>query len=181
MAGKTKQSHVVGVFDDRAKADGCFNELMALGVPEASITVMMSDQTRARYYSVDTETKGTKAGNMATEGAGVGGAIGTAVGATIAAIAAVGTSVILPGVGLVIAGPLATAFAALAGGSAGALAGGLLGALVGTGMTEQNAAVYNEALLSGGVVIAVSPFDSAEARKIEDTMVRCGGREVATQ
>jgi hypothetical protein len=168
----------VGVFDDRAKADSCFNELMALGVPEASITVMMSDQTRARYYSVDTQVKGAKAGNMATEGAGVGGAIGTAVGATLAAIAAVGTSVMIPGFGLVIAGPLAAAFA---GGSAGALAGGLIGALVGTGMTEQNAAVYNEALLSGGVVIAVSPFDGTEARKIEDTMVRCGGREVATQ
>ena len=178
MASKNKQVHVVGVFDDRAKADSCFNELMALGVPEASISVMMSDQTRARYYSVDPEVKGAKAGNMASEAAGLGGAIGTAVGATLAAIAAVGTSVIIPGSGLVIAGPLAAAFA---GGSAGALAGGLLGAMVGMGITEQNAAVYNEALLSGGVVIAVTPFDGSEAKRIEDTMVRCGGREVATQ
>jgi hypothetical protein len=177
MAAKNKQIHVVGVFDDRAKADNCFNELMALGVPESSITVMMSDQTRARYYSVDPDAKGAKAGSMASEAAGVGGAIGTALGATIAAVLAVGTSVIIPGVA-VIAGPLA---AAIAGGSAGALAGGLIGALVGMGMTEQNAAVYNEALLSGGVVIAVTPFDNNEANRIEDMMVRCGGREVATQ
>ena len=174
---KNKQLHTVGVFDDRAKADACFNELMALGVPESSITVMMSDQTRARYFSVDAETKGSKAGNRTTEGAGVGGVIGTAVGATLAAIAAVGTSVVFPVIGLVVAGPLA---AALAGGSAGALAGTLIGALVGMGLTEQNAAAYNEALLSGGVVIAVSPFDGAEAKRIEDNMVRCGGREVAT-
>jgi hypothetical protein len=177
MAAK-KQQHVVGVFDDRAKADTCFNELMALGVPESSITVMMSDQTRARYYSVDAETKGSKAGSRTTEGAGVGGVIGTAVGATIAAIAAVGSTITFPLIGVVVAGPLA---AGLAGGSAGALAGTLLGGLVGMGMTEQNASAYNEALLSGGVVIAVSPFDGAEARRIEDTMVRCGGREVATQ
>ena len=175
---KNKQSHTVGVFDDRAKADLCFNELMAIGVPEASISVMMSDQTRARYYSVDTESKGSKAGSRTNEGAGVGGVIGTALGATLAAIAAVGTTVAFPIAGLVVAGPLA---GAIAGGSAGALAGTLIGALVGMGLTEQNAAVYNEALLSGGVVIAVSPFDGSEAKRIEDMMVRCGGREVATQ
>ena len=178
MATKTKQVHVVGVFDDRAKADMTFNELMALGVPESSITVMMSDQTRARYYSVDPEARGTKAGNMASEGAGVGGAIGTALGATIAAVMAVGTTVMFPPLGLAVSGPLA---AALVGGSGGALVGGMLGALVGMGMTEQKATAYNEALLSGGVVIAVSPFDSSEAKKIEDLLVRCGGREVATQ
>lgn len=175
---RNKNPHTVGVFDDRAKADLCFNELVALGVPEASISVMMSDQTRARYYSVDSEAKGSKAGNRTNEGAGVGGVIGTAVGATLAAIAAVGTTIAFPVAGLVVAGPLA---AAIAGGGAGALLGTLTGALIGMGMTEQDAAVYNEALLSGGVVIAVSPYDGSEANRIEDVMVRCGGREVATQ
>ena len=48
-------------------------------------------------------------GSKAAEGAGVGGAIGGTVGAILAAIAAVGTTIAIPGLGLVIAGPLAAA------------------------------------------------------------------------
>ena len=41
--------------------------------------------------------------------------------------------------------------------------------------------VVGQTTVGQGVVIAVSPFDGSEAKRIEDTMVRCGGREVATQ
>jgi hypothetical protein len=58
--------------------------------------------------------------NKAMESAGVGGAIGVTAGAIIAALAAIGTSIAIPGLGVVIAGPIATALA-------GAGAGGLTG------------------------------------------------------
>ena len=51
--------------------------------------------------------------------------------AVLAALTAAGTSIALPGLGLVIAGPLA---AAAAGAGAGAATGGLLGALIGWGL-----------------------------------------------
>jgi hypothetical protein len=53
----------------------------------------------------------TELGNKALKGAGTGAAVGDAVGATLAAIAAIGTTLALPGLGLLVAGPIAAAFA----------------------------------------------------------------------
>ena len=55
---------------------------------------------------------------------------------TLAAVVAVGTPSLLPGINLVIAGPIA---AALAGAGAGAVTGGVIGALVGVGIPEYRA------------------------------------------
>ena len=55
------------------------------------------------------------------------------VGAALAALFAVGTVVVVPGLGLVLAGPIA---AALAGAGAGGVTGGLIGALIGAGIPE---------------------------------------------
>ncbi len=70
----------------------------------------MSDATRTKEFAV-------QAKSHAADGAGIGGA----VGAVLAAIAAVGSTIILPGINLVIAGPIAEA---LAGAGAGAVTGG---------------------------------------------------------
>ena len=84
----------------------------------------------------DHETKALK-------GAGTGAAIGGTAGAVLAAITAVGTSLVIPGLGLVIAGPLVAAFA---GAGAGGTAGGLIGALVGHGIPEDRAKKYQSRL-----------------------------------
>src|SRR5262249_26780716 len=131
MAHQNKRM-VTGVFRDRYDAERAFDYLHTKGYLDSEINVLMSDRTRAAYYPTKSGEK-QPAGNLATEGMGVGGAIGTAVGATLAAIAAIGTSIAIPGLGLIIAGPLAAAFA---GGGAGAVTGGIIGALVGAGMTE---------------------------------------------
>jgi hypothetical protein len=84
------------------------------------------DETRKRYFSNETATD-SELGNKAMESAGVGGAIGVTAGATLATVAAIGTSIAIPGLGVVIAGPIA---AALAGAGAGGLTGGIIGALI---------------------------------------------------
>lgn len=176
---KTKtEAMVMGVFRTRAAAEGAFDALIVHGVPDHSINLMMSDKTRASYWShPDPRSKAaTHVGNKAAEGMGVGGAIGTAVGATLGAIAAIGSSLAVPALGLVIAGPIAAAFA---GGGAGALTGGALGALIGLGITEKDAAVYDRALKEGGVIIGVAYHDSAEAKKIEKIMKEQQGEQVA--
>jgi hypothetical protein len=94
-----------------------------------------------------------------------GGAVGTAVGAGVAALAAIGTSIVIPGLGWVVAGPV---FAALAGGGAGAVAGGAVGALIGFGISESNASAYEEALRNGGVVLGVVPRNNDDAKVIQD-------------
>ena len=106
------------------------------------------------------------------EGAGVGGAIGTTTGAIAGAIAAIGTTLVLPGLGLVIAGPLA---AGLAGAGAGGIAGGLLGALVNTGFSENYAKDYENALKEGGIVISVISHSKDENLSLENEWKNYGG------
>ena len=169
-----RQQMVMGVFRDRYDSERAFDYLHGSGYLDSEINVLMSDRTKATFYPKGEEERHS-AGSLATEGMGVGGAIGTAVGATLAAIAAIGTSVALPGVGLIVAGPIV---AALAGGGAGAVTGGLIGGLVGAGMTEQNAQAYEEALRSGGVVIGVVPHSSESASNIQAKFKEFNGENV---
>lgn len=171
-----KEKMVTGVFRDRLDAERAFDYLHALGYSDTEINVLMSDKTRSSYYGTEREGMSEHgAGSLATEGMGVGGAIGTAVGATLGAVAAIGTAIAIPGLGLVIAGPIV---AALAGGGAGAVTGGAVGALVGAGMTEQNAEAYSEALRTGGIAIGVVPRSSEHSSDIQKKFKEFKGENV---
>jgi hypothetical protein len=86
------------------------------------------------------------------------------VGAIAAAIAAVGTSLVIPGLGIVIAGP---AVAALAGAGAGGVTGGIIGALVGWGIPEERVKHYESGIKSGGIVMGVTPRSDEDAEYLE--------------
>jgi hypothetical protein len=174
MAGK-REKMVTAVFRNRNDSEQAFDYLYHLGYTDRDINVLMSDKTRATFYP-DREREGQHpAHTKAAEGTGIGGAIGTAVGATLAAVLAIGTTVAVPGLGLVVAGPLAAAFA---GGGAGAVTGGIIGALVGAGINEQNAEAYSEALREGGIVLGVVPKNREHARAIEERFEELRGENV---
>jgi hypothetical protein len=162
MASREKM--VTAVFRDRANAQLAYDELVSRGYPTKEINVLMSDATRAKHFAG--KHAALKPNTAAAEGAAAGGAIGTAVGATLAAVLAVGAGVMslpIPGLPIVIAGPIV---AALAGGGAGAVTGGVLGALIGLGIPESNARAYEAALRDGGVVLGVVPHSNEEYGKI---------------
>lgn len=172
---------VVGVFRDRVAAQQCYDVLITRGFHDADINVMMSEQTRTLYGNetqarpafAQRPSQGTH--TKAAEGMGIGGAVGTVVGGSIAAIVAVGTSLVLPGLNLVVAGPLA---AALAGGGAGAVTGGLLGGLIGLGIPEEGVEVYHEALRAGGTVLGVAVPDGEHVDEAKQTLRDCGAEHV---
>ena len=179
MAQNNKKM-VTGVFTDRFDAQRALDDLYAHGYDSSEISVMMSDQTRASFREEGSDIARHDAGTKAVEGMGVGGAIGTAVGASLAAIAALGTTLAIPGLGAIIgynivSGALAAAFA---GGGAGAVTGGLIGALVGAGMTEQNAQAFTDALKRGGVVVGVVPHDDNEASRIKQRFGEFNGTNI---
>ena len=89
---------------------------------------------------------------------------GGGLGAIAAAIAAVGTTIALPGLGLIIAGPLA---AAIAGAGAGAATGGIVGALIGWGIPEERIRQYDDGIREGGILMAVRPKTDADASFFE--------------
>ncbi len=143
---------MTGMFRNQDGAERAYNSLLARGYTEDEINVMMSDKTRDSYYG-DGKPE-TELGSKALEGTGTGAAIGGTLGAIIGGVAAIGTNVVLPGLGLVVAGPLV---AALVGAGAGGLTGGLAGALIGWGIPEEHAKVYESGIKDGGTVIGVTP------------------------
>jgi len=154
---------VTGLFADRASAERAYQSASSRGYGQDDVNLVMSDETRTRYFKNDAGPQ-TDLGTKAAEGAGVGGAIGGTIGAVLGAIAAIGTSIAIPGLGLVIAGPLA---AGLAGAGAGALTGGLVGALVGWGIPEEHAKRYESGIKAGGIVMGVRPRSDDDADYLE--------------
>src|SRR3954465_12337742 len=155
---------VTGLFRDRESAERAYNSMTTRGYTKDDVNLMMSDDTRKRYFA-DDNVKETELGTKAWEDAGKGAAIGGGVGATLAAIAAIGTSVALPGLGLLVAGPLA---AGLLGASAGGLTGGIIGALVGAGIPEERAKLYEKGVNEGGILMGVNTRNDEDAEYLEN-------------
>lgn len=137
------------IFKTQEAAEKAYQGAIDAGYRPQDINVMMSEDSRNKYY----DSVLVKEGSKASQGLGVGGATGAAVGGIVAAIAAIGTSLVLPGLGLIIAGPIA---AGLAGAGAGSIAGGLVGALIGWGIPEDKAKVFESGIKSGGIVLGVN-------------------------
>ncbi|HEV2883405.1 MAG TPA: hypothetical protein VGW36_01020, partial [Pyrinomonadaceae bacterium] len=108
----------------------------------------------------------------------IGGAVGGVVGAVLAAVVAVGSTIVLPGLNLIIAGPIA---AALAGAGAGAATGGVIGALIGAGIPEYRAKVYEAGLKGGGILLGVEAKADEEVDKLEELLDALGGEGVRTE
>ncbi|HEX8140536.1 MAG TPA: hypothetical protein VF544_23420 [Pyrinomonadaceae bacterium] len=166
-----KAKLVTGLFKTRVAAEAAVDAIIKRGYTRDDISVLMSDATKNKEFAVETGTR-------AADGAGIGGALGGAIGATLAAIAAVGTTIALPGLGLVIAGPIA---AALAGAGAGGATGGLIGALIGAGIPEHRAKVYDAGLRGGGILLGVEAKSDEDVAKLEQLLEDIGAEHVRSE
>ncbi|GAB4035198.1 hypothetical protein GCM10028809_43300 [Spirosoma gilvum] len=149
---------MTAIFPDRQAAETAYDALLAHGFSKDDVNIVMTDETRKQHFD-HADSDDSALTDKTMEGAGKGSAIGGTVGAVAAAIAAIGTTLALPGLGLLVAGPLA---AGLAGAGAGGLAGGLIGALVNSGIPEETAKAYESGLKSGGIVVGVHPRSEAD-------------------
>jgi len=155
---------VHGLFNDRESAESAYRSLSERGYTKDDVNVVMSDEARKRHFGDDSDSEVAEAGSKTLEGLGVGSAVGGTLGAIIAAVAAIGTNVLVPGVGLVVAGPVA---AALAGAGAGGATGGLIGALVGSGIPDEHARTYEEGIRNGRIYMNVNAREDADAELFE--------------
>ena len=167
----TKAKLVTGLFKNRLAAEAAVDAIMKRGYSRDDISVMMSDATRNKEFALQAKTH-------AADGAGIGGALGGVVGAVLAGIVAVGSTIFLPGLNLVIAGPIA---AALAGAGAGAATGGVIGALIGAGIPEYRAKVYEAGLKGGGILLGVEAKADEEIDKLEELLEAIGAENVRTE
>ena len=153
---------VTGLFRDRESAERAYNSLSSRGYSTDDVNLMMSEETRKKHFA-DRDT--SELGDKAWEDAGKGAAIGGGVGATLGALAAIGTTLALPGLGLLIAGPIAAGIAGL---GAGSLTGGLIGYLVGHGIPEEHAKEYDRGVREGGIVMGVNARSDEDADYFEN-------------
>ena len=166
VLGGAERRYVSSFYDDPVAAGRAYEHLRSRDYPSDDIDVVMSDDTRRKHF------QNTEVGTKAAEGMGVGGAVGGGIGAALAALFAVGTSIAIPGLGVVVAGPIA---AALAGAGAGAATGGLIGAMVGAGIPEEHAKAYEEGVRKGGVMIGARERDNLRADELENDFKQSGG------
>ena len=155
---------VTGLFNDREAAERAYQSTAARGYEKDDINLVMSDDTRKRHFSTVAGAQ-TELGTKAAEGAGVGGAIGGTVGAVLGAIAAVGTSIAIPGLGF---GDRGTVGSGDRGAGAGGVTGGLVGALVGWGIPEERVKRYEAGIKNGGILMGVKPRSEADARYLQE-------------
>lgn len=153
--------YVSRVFRNREEADRAFAELESRGYTKDEINVMLSDKTRDTHFGDNAHD--SDLGDKIAENAGKGSMIGGGIGAVVGAIAAIGSNVIFPGLGLVVAGPLA---AGLAGAGAGAATGGIIGALTSAGVPEEEAQYYKDEVKEGGIYMGFQPRDEEEGREL---------------
>ena len=165
---KTNATLVTGLFKNRAAAESAVNAIIKQGYSQNDVSVLMSEATKNKEFALEAKTQ-------TAAGAGIGGAVGGTIGAVLAGILAVGTNIALPGLGLVVAGPIA---AALAGAGAGAATGGLIGALVGAGIPEHRAKVYEAGMQQGGILIGVEAKSDKDADQLEKLFKDLGAQGV---
>ena len=139
---------VTGLVKDKHSVEETYRLTSQTGNSDNEIIVVMSEDTKEKYYGKDTTLK-IEVGSKVSEGAAMGGVLGSAAGATLAAIADIGSILTFPGLGIVLAGPLA---AAITGAGAGGVTAGLVGALIGWGLPEDRLKGYEHEDKTGEVV-----------------------------
>lgn len=135
---------VIGIFKDSKHAGMAVSEFKDKGLTN-DITVVAKDDVMK-----DTSVHEIK--KDVSEGATAGAVAGATVGGLAGLLAGV-ASFVVPGVGLLVLGPLATVLTGVAG---GALSGSVMGALVDYGVPEEKAKLYEQKLNAGEVLIGVS-------------------------
>jgi hypothetical protein len=161
---------ITATFHDRTATERAIDDLTAANIPRDDISIVMSNETRAKYFQGDENVHGS---NIARGAAG-GGAIGGSLGAIAGGFLIGGAITIATGgaaAPFLIAGPIA---GALAGGGAGAAVGSVIGALVGAGVPEAQAGAIEHELKRGGVIIAVRTSETHDAI-VRAILARDGG------
>ena len=147
---------VVQAFAEQADAEAAVRALLDAGIRPDDISIVAQDRGRAREVADDT---GADVGTGAGIGAATGGVLGALGGLLLGA-----TALTIPGIGIVVGGPLA---AVLAGAGTGAVTGGVAGALAGLGVSEDEARQYQERVEAGDILVVVAAGErEAEARRI---------------
>jgi hypothetical protein len=154
---------VVGIFTTRKEAGPAIERLRSAGITDARINLLTPDASEAELTRVPiTDTEQSGMGEAL--GGVVGGAVGAAGGMSLGAAAA---SLLVPGVGPVLAiGILGAALLGAGGAVGGAMAGKALEGGMAMGLPVDELFVYEDALRQGRSVVIVLVDDEEQAERV---------------
>lgn len=164
-ASTASDQAMVGVFNDRMAAEEAVDALHAAGFDHDRIGFAIRGADDVAGGMI-VDAVGTKDGKGAVAGALTGGMVGGILAAAV--------SLLIPGVGPVVAGGILASF--FGGALAGSAVGGILGAMTGLGISEEEARFYEKEFHEGRAIVAVRP--GARLADAADILVRYGGRNV---
>lgn len=162
-----KLEQISGIFNSRRALEDLFGTFNRLGIREDDVSILMSERTRDLHYGISDTTK-------LPEGASIGALSGGLLGAVLGGLTVIG-NVLLPGIGLLVAGPLV---GALAGGAVGSAAGGLIGALIGSGIPEHEAKFFEDALKIEGNILVVAQVPKGQVKEVKAIFERHGAHHI---
>ena len=154
----------------QSEAASVVDRLKAAGFTKNDISVLMSNKSGTKDFSIDNETK-------APEGAVAGASSGALLGGGLGWLAGIG-ALAIPGLGpLIAAGPI---MAALTGAAVGGTVGGITGALIGMGIPEFEAKRYEGKVKGGSALISVHSENAAETDKAKAIFEDAGAEDISS-
>jgi hypothetical protein len=160
---------IAAIFGSRADAERAAQHLLALGsLPEHLAVLSPGAHPRDAVRTDEGEAQGTGAAIGAVVGGATGAAIGMPLGAAM--------SLMVPGVGPVIALGLIGAALFSAGGAA---LGSALETTLSQGVPRDDLFIYEDALRRGRSVVVVLTEDESLAERARETLRDAGGTDVA--
>jgi hypothetical protein len=161
---------IAGIFGSRADAERAAQQLMSLGIACEQLAVL-SPGVRERLRDVIPTDEGEAQGTGAAIGAVVGGATGAAAGLPLGAA----ISLMVPGIGPVIAFGLIGAALFSAGGAA---VGSALENNLSNGVPRDDLFIYEDALRHGRTVLVALTDDESVAEAARQTLRAAGAVDV---
>lgn len=172
---------VTALFKDGSGVERAHQAALAQGYSENEINLVLSEETRRRYFNVDQVSSdlAEKAAEATERKRSAAKELGGPTGGTAAtiapALAAAGTAALLPG--LIIVGPVGIALAAAA---AVGITGGLVGALTNWGIPKGRVEQYEQSIRDGYIMIGVKARSEQDARQLQQEWAAAGGQAVQT-
>ena len=158
---------VAGTFPTRADAERGAAQLEALGIARNYITLLSPGTEPRRVPTDEGERPGTGAAIGAVVGAGTGAAVGFPLGAAI--------TLVIPGVGPIIASGI---IGALLFGAGGAAIGATLEESLVAGVPRDDLFVYEDALRRGRSVVVALVEDTTAVERVRNSLEAAGAESV---
>jgi len=167
---------VAGIFSSRDRAEEAVRQLHSLGIPNDRIALLIPGMSDERVEEAVPTADSEQPGMGQALGGTVGGAMGVAGGASLGAAAA---SLLVPGVGPVIAGGLLGAAILGAGGAVtGMAAGEALEKELVAGLPHDELYLYEDALRKGRSVVIGFLDDEGAIYAAQKALVSAGAESI---